>query len=154
MALDSIFLNISLIIIIAMVVAAIMRILKQPLIMGYIITGIIVGPYFFNLLSASDAVGTFSQIGVALLLFTVGLHLNPKVIKEVGKASLITGIGQVLFTTVIGYFIALALGFSSITAIYIAIAISFSSTIIIMKLLTDKGDIDTIYGKIAVGFLI
>src|SRR3989338_11304908 len=98
MALDSIFLNISLIIIIAMVVAAIMRILRQPLIIGYIITGIIVGPYFFNLLSSSDYIETFSRLGVAILLFTVGLHLNPKVIKEVGKVSFITGLGQVIFT--------------------------------------------------------
>ncbi|MBS3071005.1 cation:proton antiporter [Candidatus Pacearchaeota archaeon] len=154
MALDSIFLNISLIIIIAMVVAAIMRILKQPLIMGYIITGIIVGPYFFNLLSASDAVGTFSKIGVALLLFTVGLHLNPKVIKEVGKVSLITGIGQVIFTSIIGFLIAYSLGFSFTASVYIAVALTFSSTIIIMKLLSDKGDLETVYGKIAIGFLI
>jgi len=137
-----------------MVVAAIMRILKQPLIMGYIITGIIVGPYFFNLLSASDAVGTFSKIGVALLLFTVGLHLNPKVIKEVGKVSLITGIGQVIFTSIIGFLIAYSLGFSFTASVYIAVALTFSSTIIIMKLLSDKGDLETVYGKIAIGFLI
>jgi len=151
---ESAFVNISFIILTALGVAAVMRILRQPLIIGYIITGIIVGPYFLNLLSSSDSVGTFSKLGVALLLFTVGLHLNPKVIKEVGKVSLITGVGQVVFTSVLGFSIAFLIGFSTVASLYIAIALSFSSTIIIMKLLTDKGDIETVYGKISVGFLI
>lgn len=152
--LESNFVNVSLIILVAFGVSAVMRILRQPLIIGYIFTGIVVGPYFFDLLESNNTVGTFSQIGVALLLFTVGLHLNPKVIKEVGKASLITGIGQVIFTFTIGFFISTLLGFSTVSSAYISLALSFSSTIIIMKLLTDKGDIDSVYGKIAVGFLI
>ncbi|MEK6856906.1 MAG: cation:proton antiporter, partial [Nanoarchaeota archaeon] len=96
----------------------------------------------------------FSQIGIAFLLFIVGLSLNPKVIKEVGKASLITGVGQVVFTSIIGFFIARFLGFETVTALYIAIALTFSSTIIIMKLLSDKGDLDKLYGKISIGFLL
>ncbi len=104
-----------------------------------------------------DSIGVlevFAQMGIALLLFIVGLGLNPKVIKEVGKVSLITGIGQVLFTSIIGFLIGLTLGFDFISSIYIAIALTFSSTIIIMKLLSDRGDTETLYGKIAIGFLI
>ncbi len=152
--LESNFVNISLIILFAWGISAIMRILKQPLVIGYIFTGILVGPYFFNLIESSPSFNTFAQLGVALLLFTVGLHLNPKVIKEVGKVSLFTGIGQVIFTSVIGFLISKALGFSLVSSAYIAIALTFSSTIIIMKLLTDKGDLDSVYGKIAIGFLI
>ncbi len=151
---EEVFINLSLILAIAVCVSALMRFLKQPLIIGYIFSGILVGPYFLNLLSESATLGTFSQMGVALLLFTVGLHLNPKVIKEVGKVSLITGVGQVLFTSVVGFLISLTLGFSLISSIYIAIALTFSSTIIIMKLISDKGDMDSVYGKIAIGFLI
>ena len=87
-------------------------------------------------------------------MFIVGLHLIPKIIKEVGKISLITGIGQVVFTSLVGYFIGLALGLNSITSIYVAIALSFSSTIIIMKLLSDKEALDKLYGKISIGFLL
>jgi Kef-type K+ transport system membrane component KefB len=151
---EEVFINLSLILAVAIGVSALMRILKQPLIIGYIFSGILVGPYFLNLLSESAIMGTFSQIGVALLLFTVGLHLNPKVIKEVGKVSLITGIGQVLFTSIIGFVISISLGFSLISSIYIATALTFSSTIIIMKLISDKGDINSVYGKISIGFLI
>ena len=149
-----IFIALSLTILIAVVVSAIMRLLKQPLIIGYIVTGILVGPYFFNLITQTPTMEIFSKIGVALLLFTVGLHLNPKIIKEVGKISLITGIGQVIFTSVFGFLIARLIGFEIITSFYIAVALTFSSTIIIMKLLSDKGDLDKVYGKISVGFLI
>ncbi|MBU2440711.1 MAG: cation:proton antiporter [Nanoarchaeota archaeon] len=142
------------IIIIAVVITGIMRLLKQPLIIGYILTGIIVSPYLLNIVQSTDAIATFAHIGIALLLFIVGLSLNPKVIKEVGKISLITGVGQVIFTSLIGFFICRLLGFSMIVSLYIAIALTFSSTIIIMKLLSDKGDTQTLYGRIAIGFLI
>jgi len=131
-----------------------MRILKQPLIIGYIIAGVITGPFFLGIISEIDTLKLFSQFGVAFLLFVVGLHLSPRVVKEVGRISLITGIGQIIFTFILGYFLAKALGFTPLTAAYIAIAISFSSTIIIMKLLSDKGDLDTLYGKISIGFLL
>jgi len=131
-----------------------MRLLKQPLIIGYILSGILIGPLFLDFIPSGDTLSTFSQMGVAFLLFIVGLYLNPKVVKKVGKISAITGIGQVLFTSVIGYFICLLLGFSQITSIYIAIALTFSSTIIIMKLLSDKEALDKLYGRISIGFLL
>ncbi|MBW3017501.1 cation:proton antiporter [Candidatus Woesearchaeota archaeon] len=149
-----ILLEIGLIITVTILFAAIMRMLRQPLIIGYILTGIVIGPQFFNMISATETIEIFSHMGIALLLFIVGLSLNPKVIREVGKVSLLTGVGQVIFTSLVGFFISYSLGFSFIVSIYIAIALSFSSTIIIMKLLSDKGDIETLYGKIAIGFLI
>ena len=149
-----IFVELSIIIAIAVFVSGVLRILKQPLIIGYILAGILAGPSFLNLVKSSDTFGIFAHIGIAILLFTVGLGLSPRIIKRVGKVSLITGLGQVLFTSGIGFFVALAFGFSTISAIYIAIALTFSSTIIIMKLLSDKGDTETLYGKIAIGFLL
>ena len=150
----SVFIELSIVIMIAVVVAGIMRLLKQPLIIGYILTGIIVSPYFLDIVKSTDAFATFAHIGIALLLFMVGLNLNPRIIKDVGKVSLVTGVGQVIFTSIIGFFIGQWLGFSTITSIYIAVALTFSSTIIIMKLLSDKGDMETLYGRIAIGFLI
>ncbi len=148
------FLEISIIIVIATLIAGVTKLFKQPLIISYIITGVIVGPAFLNIINSKDVLGTFAHIGIALLLFTVGLSLNPKIIKEVGLVSLVTGLGQVVFTSVIGFFIAIFLGFSTITAIYIAVALTFSSTIIITKLLSDKGDMGSLYGKISIGFLL
>ncbi|MBU1136424.1 MAG: cation:proton antiporter [Nanoarchaeota archaeon] len=149
-----VFIELSIIIGITVLIAGIMRLLKQPLIIGYILAGIIISPYFLNLVHSAETIAIFSQIGVALLLFIVGLSLSPRVIKEVGKVSLVTGIGQIIFTSLIGFFISRALGFSVIVSLYISIALTFSSTIIIMKLLSDKKDLEKLYGKISIGFLL
>jgi Kef-type K+ transport system membrane component KefB len=148
------FIQIAIVVCVTIFLAFVARLLKQPLIISYILSGIIVGPYFFNLIGSFELLEIFSQMGIALLLFVVGLGLSPKVIKEVGKVSLITGIGQVLFTSIFGFFIGFALGFDFISSAYVAVALTFSSTIIIMKLLSDRGDTETLYGKIAIGFLI
>ena len=149
-----VFIELSIIIGITVIIAGIMRLLKQPLIIGYILAGIIVSPYFLNIVRSTETIVVFSQIGVVLLLFIVGLSLSPKVIREVGKVSLVTGVGQIVFTSLIGFFISRLFGFSIIVSLYIAIALTFSSTIIIMKLLSDKKDLEKLYGKISIGFLL
>ena len=149
-----VFIELSAILILTVTISGIMCFFRQPLIIGYILTGIIAGPVVLNVVQSTDTLATFAQIGIAFLLFMVGLNLNPRIIGDVGKTSLITGICQVLFTSLIGFFIGKALGFSSIVSIYLAIAVSFSSTIIIMKLLSDKKDLETLYGRISIGFLI
>jgi len=148
------FVEISVIIVITAIIAGILRWFKQPLIIGYIIAGIVIGPALLNLVRSNETIEIFSHIGIALLLFTVGLNINPKILKKVGKVSLITGVGQVIFTSVIGFFIGTLLGFPTTVSIYIAIALTFSSTIIIMKLLSDKNETDTLFGRIAIGFLL
>lgn len=150
----TIFTEISVILVITLIVSIIMRLLRQPLIIGYILTGILVGPYALNILHSTEVLQVFSQLGISALLFIVGLGLNPKLIRELGVVSLMTGIGQVVFTAFFGYFIALALGFGTTPAIYIAVALTFSSTIIILKLLSDKGDVNKLYGRISIGFLL
>ncbi|MCK4808444.1 MAG: cation:proton antiporter [Candidatus Aenigmarchaeota archaeon] len=149
------FTELSIILFLTVLISAVMHFLKQPLIIGYILAGIIAGPVVFNLVQSADTFSTFAQMGITFLLFMVGLNLNFRVIGDVGKTSLLTGIGQVIFTSLIGYsIIRFLLGFSNIISIYLAIAISFSSTIIIMKLLSDKKDLEALYGRISIGFLI
>lgn len=149
-----VFVELSILLAITVIITGIAKVFRQPAIIGYIISGIIAGPVVLNAITSTDTLAAFSQIGVALLLFFVGLNMNPKVIKDVGKISLLTGIGQVLFTSSIGYLIARMVGFSSMISIYIAVALAFSSTIVIMKLLSDKKDLETLYGRISIGFLI
>lgn len=151
---SDVFLELSLIFAITVVITSVVKFLKQPAIIGYIFSGIIAGPYFFNIINSTDTLSAFSQIGIALLLFLVGLGLNPKVVKEVGLISAITGIGQVVFTSGVGFLILITLGFDTVSSIYLSIALAFSSTIVIMKLLSDKKELDSLHGKISVGFLI
>ncbi len=149
-----IFAEISLILAIATVIAALTQLLKQPIIIGHILTGILVGPAVLNLVKSTETVELFSHIGVALLLFIIGLGLNPRVIKEVGKVALLTGLGQIVVTSIIGFGLARLLGFSSVVALYIAVGLTFSSTIIILKILSDKKEQHRLYGKITTGFLL
>ena len=142
------------IVLITTLVAALMRVLKQPLAVGYILSGIIVGPYFLDILHSTESIELFSKIGISILLFVVGLSLNPESIKETGKVSLITGIGQVVFTSVISFLIMRALGYDQTSSLYGSAALTFSSTIIILKILSDKGDLRKLYGKIAIGLLL
>lgn len=152
--LEELFIEIGIVLIIAAVLAMFTHKLRQPLIIAYIVTGILVGPGLFAISGSSEIFELMSQIGVAFLLFTVGLGLNWRNIKDVGGIALATGVGQVLVCSIIGFSIATALGFDPITSIYLAVAFSFSSTIIIVKLLMDKEDLDTLYGRISVGFLL
>lgn len=151
---EDIFVELSYIVAITVGIAFIAKLLKQPLIIAYIIGGLVLSPYGLNLISSPDSIETFSQLGIAFLLFMVGMNLNPKIIKTVGKISVITGLGQIFFTSLLGFLIARYLHFSNVESLYIAIAMTFSSTIVVMKLLSDKKDLDTLYGKISMGFLL
>ncbi len=149
-----VFLEISLIIAIAAAIALVMQLLRQPLVLGHIITGIVVGPAVLNIIHSKEAIEVFSHLGITALLFIVGLSLSPRVIREVGKVALIAGLGQVIFTTAIGYGIGAAFGFAPMVSLFLAVAFTFSSTIIISKLLSDKHDTNKLYGKIAIGMLL
>lgn len=115
----------------------------------------IISPFILGTGASKEVINLFSEFGIALLLFLVGLHMNPKVIKEIGSSALLIGVGQILLTFGAGFFVCLKiLNFDLITSAYVGIALAFSSTIIIMKLLSDRKQLDSLYGKISVGILI
>ncbi len=128
--------------------------LRQPLIVSFIAVGILAGPSMLDIAQSDAQIDLLAELGIAVLLFLVGLKLDFNLVRTLGPVALVTGLGQVLFTTVFGFLIALALGLDARTAIYVAIALTFSSTIIIVKLLSDKREIDALHGRIALGFLI
>ncbi|MCF6236850.1 MAG: cation:proton antiporter [Gammaproteobacteria bacterium] len=149
-----VFTEMAVLLLMAAIIGAIGVRLRQPLIVAFIVVGILVGPSVLGWVSANDQVDLLAKLGIALLLFVVGLKLDLRIIRTMGLVALATGLGQVLFTSTIGYFIAISLGMSPITALYVAVALTFSSTIIIVKLLSDKREVDTLHGRIAIGFLI
>ena len=122
--------------------------------MSFIGVGVLVGPAGLGVVTQHAEIELLASIGIALLLFVVGLKLDVQMIRTVGPVALATGLGQVLFTSVAGFGIAIAMGYAPVHATYIAVALTFSSTIIIVKLLSDKREIDALHGRIAVGFLI
>lgn len=151
---ESFFFQITVVIFLAAFLSIIFRFLKQPSILAFIITGIIIGPLgpfgFHN----EDFMKSLASIGITLLLFMIGLELNVKELKLVGKNAILAGIAQIVLTTAAGFGISMLLGFSFVASLYIGIALAFSSTILIIKLLSDKRDLKSLYGKMTVGILV
>ncbi len=139
---------------VAAAIAAVGLKLRQPLIISFLFAGIVVGPSVIGLVKDVQQIELLASIGISLLLFVVGLRLDVAMIRTVGPVALATGLGQVVFTSAIGFLIALGFGMQVVAAVYVAVALTFSSTIIIVKLLSDKKEIDSLHGRIAVGFLI
>jgi len=138
---------------IAAISGAIALWLRQPLIVAFIIVGIIVGPVGLDWV-AEEQFDLLAELGIGLLLFVVGLKLDPALIRSVGAVASVAGLGQMLLTFGLGYLLAGALGLDALPAFYVAASLTFSSTIIIVKLLSDKREIDSLYGRIALGVLI
>jgi Kef-type K+ transport system membrane component KefB len=128
--------------------------LRQPVLIAYIAVGILVGPAGLSLGETHEQIALLAEIGVTVLLFAVGLKLDLHHVRHIGPVALATGLGQLAFTIVFGFLLIVALGRSPIEALYVGVALTFSSTIIVVKLLSDKRELDSLHGRIAVGFLI
>lgn len=133
-----VFIDVAIIIIIASLFAIFLRSIRQPLILAYIATGIILGPISIIKLHDVESLRSFAQVGITLMLFMVGLELKLDDFRSIGPTAILAGLGQVLITFLAGFYLATLLGFSAIVSSYIAIALTFSSTIMIVKLLSDK----------------
>ena len=151
---SSIFLQLSSVLAVAAAVSIIMRLLRQPLIVGYILTGILVGPTALDLIHSHEAFDSFSEIGIMLLLFIVGLGLNIGVIRATGKPALLVFVVNIIFMVLCGFGAAEVLGFTKVEGLIVGPGLFFSSTIVIIKSLNDKREQHRLYGQIAVGVII
>ena len=149
-----IFYEIAALLVLAATVGFIGLLLRQPLIVSFIAVGILAGPSVLDIARSDEYIELLAKLGIALLLFLVGLKLDLNLVRKLGPVALTTGLGQVAFTTLFGFLIGLGLGLDATTSLYVAVAPTFSSTIIIVKLLSDKREISSLHGRIALGFLI
>ena len=147
----------------AAILAYFSSMLKQPLIPAYIIAGIIIGPELAALLNIPGYAGlvsdhalilTLSELGITFLLFIVGMEIDLSRLKDVGLVTSFGTIAQVLISFALGVFAAVYFGYSFMTAIYLGLIIAFSSTMLVIKILQDKNEIDTLHGRIMLGFLL
>ena len=140
---------------VATLAAVVATLLRQPIVVAFIFVGVIVGPAGLALVPEDSAfVDIFGRVGIALLLFVVGLKLDPALIRTAGFVAVVSGLGQVIITTVLGFLITFAFGVDLLSAFYISLALTFSSTVIIVKVLSDRREIDSLHGRIALGILI
>ncbi len=135
-------------------VSYISKLLKQPLIVGYIVSGMLISPFLLLSSPSGEIIRSFSNFGIAFLLFIVGLHLNPKVIKQVGLSSTIIAFAQMILTFLFGFVVSELFFHNYLISTYIGIAVMFSSTIVVTKLISDSKQLDSLYGKITIGILI
>lgn len=149
-----IFTEISLVLVIVAGISIVMRLLKQPLILGYILAGILVSPIALDLIHAKEAFEGFSEIGIALLLFIIGLGMNISVIKSLGKVSLTAAMAILVMVGGTGALVSYLFGFDLGSAVIIGVALFFSSTILILKVLSDKREVNRLHGQIAIGVII
>jgi len=147
-------LELAIIVLVAAVLGIVAKLLKQPTVLAYLVTGVIVASFGFFNLGDKSVFQIFSDLGIMFLLFLIGLEINYSSLKLVGKTAAIAGLAQVVFTAAIGFGIASWMHFSIIASAYIALALTFSSTVIVVKLLSDKRDLSSLYGKISVGVLL
>ncbi len=150
----SVFAEVAALLALAAAMGIIGLLLRQPLIVAFIATGIVAGGDVLAIVRSAEHINVLAEIGIAALLFLVGLRLDVQIIRNLGAVAVATGLGQVIFTSVIGFAICLALGLTPVVSGYVAVALTFSSTIIIVKLLSDKRELDSLHGRIALGFLI
>ncbi|MFC2134091.1 cation:proton antiporter [Bacteroidota bacterium] len=151
---SNIFFDIGIIIIFATILGFVGRLLKQPLIPLYILAGLIIGPLGLQWITDYEVIKTLSEIGVAFLLFVVGLELNLRKLKDVGSVVVIGSVIQIVTMFLVGLGIAGVIGFMGEELIYVALIVSFSSTMVVIKLLADKNELDTLHGRIIIGILL
>lgn len=147
----SLFYQLTSVLLMAGLIALLVSLLKQPSVMAFIVTGIIVGSFGYAQLHSASVFFDLGEVGITLLLFMVGLELDVGRLKELGSVVLTTSAGQIAISSVAGFFLARLLGFAPLASFYVAIALTFSSTIIVVKLLGEKRELQTLHGRIVVG---
>ncbi|OGY49068.1 MAG: hypothetical protein A3D39_03885 [Candidatus Buchananbacteria bacterium RIFCSPHIGHO2_02_FULL_39_17] len=149
----SFFTQLGIIIIVVAILAYLLQLLKQPQLLAYILVGVLITP-ILQLVTNNTIIETISTIGVAFLLFIVGLEMDIKSLKNVAFVTTVGGSIQIAILFCIGYIAALFLGYLSLEAAYIGLMITFSSTMIVMKLLSDKRELNTLHGRMIIGILL
>jgi Kef-type K+ transport system membrane component KefB len=129
------------------------RMLRMPAIAVYMVCGILIGPVL-GWVGVEQGLDLVSEMGIALLLFLVGLELSMRKVRDVGKVALIAGFMQVVLTAGLGFLLAKAMGFGLVQGLFLALALTFSSTVVVVKLLEVKGEIESLYGRIGLGVLL
>ena len=146
--------SIALVLGIALLGGMVARQLRLPIIIGYLASGIIIGPNVTGLVSDTDDVETLATVGVVLLMFTLGIEFSLKTLRKVGLIAILGGIAQIICTVALGLILAKLLSYGLTEAILFGFFISLSSTIIVLKTLMERGEMGSPHGLIMTGILL
>ena len=143
-----------LVIVAATIFGVIARKLKQPVILAYLITGLVLGPTLLNIAKETQTITLMSELGLGFLLFLVGIEMNIEEIREILKPVSIIAVGQTILQTGLAFIVPLALGFGLFETFIIALCTVFGATPVIVKSLTEKDELKSLPGKLDVGVLV
>jgi CPA2 family monovalent cation:H+ antiporter-2 len=148
--------EITVILAVAGLTAVVFTRMKMPVVIGYLAAGILVGPYLFSftLITDMDTVNSLANLGIILLMFTIGLDFNIRKLRQTGLFAIVAGTIEIVLMITIGYALGWALGWSSIESVFLGAVMSISSTAVIVKVLTDAGHIQKQYANGIIGILI
>ena len=151
--------DIALGIIFAVIAGHVARLLRQPLILGYIAGGVLLGPGLgFGLVTSERSIELIAEIGLILLLFIIGLEIDVRELRRLGRSMLVLGVGQFTISSLLGLAFFAWLGYrwggGNFELLYLAVVISLSSTLIVVKLLRDKFELKVLSGRLTLGVLI
>lgn len=146
--------DIGIVIVAATILAFLARLFKQPIILAFIAAGILLGPSGFKMITNEEVILALSEFGIAFLLFIVGLELDLRKLKELGKPTFVAAAAQMIFSFLAGFLAGKFLSFSAITSIYMGLAVSFASTTVVLKFLAEKNEMYTLHGRFQIGILI
>lgn len=138
----------------AMLLGTIAERLGQSAIVGYMLAGTIVGPNVLGWIGKQQEIYYVAELGVALLLFVIGLEFSPRRLLKLGKSSLGTGVSQIIVTAAVTWAVARAYGIDIQEALVIGMMIAMSSTACVLRLLKDRAELDGIHGRTALGILL
>ncbi len=130
------------------------RWLRLPVILGYLAGGIAVGPHGLAFVHESASISSLAQIGVVLLLFAIGLEFSLKELLKLGRVAVVGGIAQIVLTSLAGFGLGHVVGLGLTGSIFFGFIIAMSSTMVVLKLLMDRGELDTTHGRILLGILL
>ena len=130
------------------------RLLKLPVILGYLLSGIVIGPYGLKLVREVGDVETLAEIGVVLLMFTLGMEFSLRTLRQIGKVAIFGGAAQIVATVALGLLVGWLLQWSLTEAVVFGCFIALSSTIIVLKTLMERGELGSPHGRVMIGILL
>lgn len=158
---NALFIQLAIVLGLSAVIGYAIKVLKLPLVVAYLLAGVALSafhlfPILGQLLGVDNfqELGHLPEIGIAFVLFFVGMELDLKEIKLLGKPIVVSGLIQIIFSIIAGFLIATQLGFSQLESFYLGVGLSFSSTIVVVKMLLEKQDLSSLYGKLSLGILL
>src|SRR6201996_4554935 len=150
--------DITLCILTAWVLGLLAHFSRQPLILAYLIAGFLIGPFGMGLIKSQESISVISELGLIFMLFMIGLEIDLKKIVRAGKVILFAALGQLVGGCLLGMLffaaIGLSIGGGHFDALYLCVACALSSTVIIVKVLYEKHELDTLPGRITLGILV